>query len=160
MRKLFDIDEDIRRALEEMIVDEDGAIDPESFEKLSALAEEREKKLENVALYYKELLHEAEDLKFEAEILTKRARVCQNQAEGLKTYLTSSLNGETLKTARVAVSYRKSESVVIDEKLIPKKYLEKTIDYKVDKKKLKELLKNGEKIKGAQIVEKNNIQIK
>jgi hypothetical protein len=34
------------------------------------------------------------------------------------------------------------------------------IEYKADKKKLKELLKSGEKIKGVSIIEKNNIQIK
>lgn len=160
MRKLFEIEADIRAALDNMIVDDDGVIDPECFEKISALQEERETKLENVVLYYKELLHEAEDLKTEAEILTKRARVCLNRAEGLKTYLSSSLNGEPLKTARVLVSYRKSEQVVINEDLIPKKYLEKVIEYKADKKKLKELLKSGEKIKGVSIIEKNNIQIK
>lgn len=160
MRRLFDIDEDIRQALENLPVDEDGVISPEAFEKLSALQHERESKLENVALYYKETLVEVEALKEEADKLKERAKIAEKQADGLKMYLLSSLNGEPLKTARVAVSYRKSTSVSVNEELLPKKYFLKKVKTKPDKIAITEALKNGEKIRGAELVEKTNIQIK
>lgn len=160
MRKLFDIEADIREALENLEIDEDGCVTPESFGKLEALKEERERKLENVALFYKETLVEVEALKNEADKLKERARIAQNRADGLKAYLVSSLNGEPLQTARVAVTYRKSQSVDIDEELLSKKYYVRKVEEKPDKKAILELLKKGERILGAELIEKSNIQIK
>lgn len=160
MRKLFDIEADIREALENLEVDEDGCVTAESFQNLEALKEERERKLENVALFYKETLVEVEALKNEADKLEERARIAQNRADGLKAYLVSSLNGESLQTARVAVTYRKSQSVDIDEELLSKKYYVRKVEEKPDKKAILELLKKGERILGAELIEKSNIQIK
>lgn len=160
MRKLFDIEADIREALENLEVDEDGCVTAESFGKLEALKEERERKLENVALFYKETLVEVEALKNEADKLKERARIAQNRADGLKAFLSSSLNGEPLQTARVAVTYRKSQSVDIDEELLAKKYFVRKVEEKPDKKAILERLKNGERIRGAELIEKKNIQIK
>lgn len=160
MRKLFDIEADIREALENLEVDEDGCVTAESFQNLEALKEERERKLENVALFYKETLVEVEALKNEADKLKERARIAQNRADGLKAYLVSSLNGEPLQTARVAVTYRKSQSVDIDEELLSKKYYVRKVEEKPDKKAILELLKKGERILGAELIEKSNIQIK
>lgn len=160
MRKLFDINEDIRRALEELEVDEDGVVVSGDLERISALKLEREEKLEAVALYWKELNVEAEALKKESEVLLERARVALKQADGLKMYLLSNLNGEPFKTLRTAITYRKSEAVVIDEKLLPKKYFVKKITEAPDKKTIKELLKEGKTIKGAELETRSNIQIK
>ena len=160
MRKLFDIEADIREALENLEIDEDGCVTADSFGKLEALKEEKERKLENVALFYKETLVEAEALKNESDKLKERARIAQNRADGLKVYLMSSLNGEELKTARVAVTYRKSQSVDIDEELLSKKYYVRKVEEKPDKKAILELLKKGERILGAELIEKSNIQIK
>lgn len=160
MRKLFDINEDIRQALEELEVDEDGVVVSGDLEKISALKLEREEKLEAVALYWKELNIEAEALKKESEILLNRAKIALKEADGLKMYLVSNLNGETLKTSRTAITYRKSEAVVIDEELLPKKYFVKKITEAPDKKTIKELLKEGKMIKGAELETRSNIQIK
>ncbi len=159
-RKLFEIDDEIRELLDNLEIDDDGCIAPEDMEKLSELNEEREKKLENVTLYYKELVREAEDLKAEADILEKRAKQAEKQAEGLKMYLSSALGGEAFKTARVAVTFRKSSKVIIDENLLNEKYFKEKITYSPDRERIKELLKLGECISGAYIRETNNIQIK
>lgn len=160
MRKLFDINEDIRQALEELEVDEDGVVVSGDLERISALKLEREEKLEAVALYWKELNIEAEALKKESEVLLERARIALKQADGLKMYLLSNLNGEPFKTSRTAITYRKSEAVIIDEELLPKKYFVKKITEAPDKKKIKELLKEGKTIKGAELETRSNIQIK
>lgn len=160
MRALFDIEADIRSALDNLVVDEDGCIDPESFEKITALQEEKERKLEAVALYYKETLVEIDALKTESKKLSDRARIAENRAEGLKMYLVSSLKGEPLKTARVSVTYRKSTSVDIDEELLPKKYYVRKVEEKPDKKQILEILKSGQRVRGAELIEKQNIQIK
>jgi len=52
------------------------------------------------------------------------------------------------------------ESVQVDEDLLPKKYFAKKIESKPDKKTLKELLKAGKKIKGAELVRTEKLVIK
>lgn len=70
------------------------------------------------------------------------------------------LNGKKMKEAEFTVSYRKSESVEItNESAVPDEFRIPQPD-KIDKVALKAALKSGASIDGAQIVEKNNIQIK
>ena len=55
----------------------------------------------------------------------------------------------------------KSESVdIINPVKIPAQYLNTVVEYKPDKVKIKEAIKNGIKIEGAEIVTNNNLNIK
>lgn len=168
---IFDIERSIRDALDRMTaeMEETGCISDEMALELSSLNEAREKKVEGIALYYKEMQAEADAIKEEAKKLAERARTAQNKADSLKGFLSRLLYNpeqekqDKFKTARVSVSFRKSESVeIIDDnwKLVPKKYVTKEIEYKVDKVGIKEALKAGEKVKGAYLRDKYNIQIK
>ena len=58
-------------------------------------------------------------------------------------------------------SLRKSESVdIINPVKIPAQYLNTVVEYKPDKVKIKEAIKSGIKIDGAEIVTNNNLNIK
>ena len=90
----------------------------------------------------------------------KDAKTKERQAESLKAYIDLNLEGQELETARVKLSYRKSTSVYIkNEKIIPKDYKEKQPD-KILKALISKALKSGIKIKGAELQEKQNLQIK
>lgn len=52
------------------------------------------------------------------------------------------------------------ESVRVDETILPKKYFKKTVTEKPDKKVIKELLKSGKKVKGAELVRTEKLVIK
>lgn len=52
------------------------------------------------------------------------------------------------------------ESVKVDEELLPKKYFNKKITVAPDKTTLKELLKSGKKIKGAELIRTEKLVIK
>jgi hypothetical protein len=57
------------------------------------------------------------------------------------------------------LSFRNSTAVnITDETHIPAEYI--IVETKVDKMKLKEALKNGEEIKGAELVTNKSIQIR
>ena len=117
------------------------------IEKLESLQMERDQKIENIGCWIKNLLADARALK-------------EEKAASLKAYLSSYLNGEKFKTAKVAISYRKSDSVDIAEgAVIPEEYL-KYSDPTPDKIGLKAALKAGEKFPGISIVTSSNIQIK
>lgn len=130
------------------------------FEAFEALHMERDRKVENICLWIKNLTAEASAIDAEIKTLTERKKAAEKKAERLKAYAKFILGGADFSTAKVSVSYRKSEAVEVNEELLPKKYFAKTITYKPDKKSLKELLKGGQRIKGAELVTRNNIQIK
>lgn len=159
--KLYEYDELFLRLIES---DNGVFIDSETgevfeAEELEKLAIEKETKQENVALYIKELKAEAEALKAEKKRIDARISAAENRAEYLKNYLMGSLNGEKFKTARVAVSYRKSSSVeVTDEAALEDKFFK--IEKKVSKTAIKEAIEAGETVKGAHIEEKQGMIIK
>lgn len=99
-------------------------------------------------------------LKAERDALAYREKVAKNKIESLTGYLATALAGEKFKTPKVSVSYRKSETVEVEDVHgIPTQYLIPQPD-KVDKTELKKALKAGEFIAGAKIVEHSNIQIR
>lgn len=152
--KLYEIDEAIL-----------GCIDTETGEildadKLNALQIEREKKLENVALWIKNLTSDAEALKAEKQAFAERQKAAESKAESLKKWLTEALAGEKFKTTRVAVSFRKTKSVQVadiwqlDESFV--KYAEPT----PDKAAIKKAIEAGQEVTGATLVENVSISVK
>lgn len=163
---LYEIDNQIKEFVDKMFesVDEDGEVQDINPEDLEALNEARGQKIENIALYIKNLDAEIKAIKEEeGNLKTRRIRL-ENKADGLRMLLTSSMrlnDEEKFNTARCSVSFRKSEAVIIDDlDLIDPEFKTEVIDVKVDKSSIKKMLKNGEDISGAHLEERQNIQIK
>lgn len=164
--KIYEIDAAIEELIAGSVDEETGEIlvDPE---KLDALQMEREAAVENLALYYKNLTAEAKAIKAEEEALAKRRRSTENAAERAKKYLEYALRGEKFKSARVAVSYRKSQAVELDENAFmswAKFYMPGLVraSYKEEPNKdaIKDALKEGVKVCGASLIDKQSIQVK
>lgn len=152
--KLYEID----NAIMDCVDMETGEII--DIERLSSLQMERDQKIEGIGCWIKNLLADAKALKEEKDNLAARQKAAENKAASLKAYLSSYLNGEKFKTAKVAISYRKSDSVDIAEgAVIPEGYL-KYSEPTPDKVGLKAALKAGKKFQGVSLVTSNNIQIK
>lgn len=141
------------------------AIDMETGEiiddaKFDDLQMERTEKLENIALYYKNLLSEAEALKAEKNAFAEREKQAKTKADSLKKLLDKELNGSKFDTVKVKVSYRKSSALEYDgESDVPDEYL-KYADPVLDKTSITKDIKSGKHIDGFSIVERNNIQVK
>ena len=132
-------------------------IDEDKFEELSL---SREAKIENICLWIKNLKAEIEALKAEKDAFAKRQRSAENKMESLKRYITGYLDGTSFESAKVKVSFRKSESIEIEEgTIIPDEYL-RFKEPEINKTDLKNALKAGIHIQGVQLVENQNIQIK
>lgn len=108
---LYEID----RAILQCFDAETGEITDEGVEQLQALNMERENKIENIALWIKNLDAEAVALKAEADILSKRRKDTEANADRLRAVLANALQGDKFKTARVVISYRKSERVEVND---------------------------------------------
>lgn len=154
MAKLYEIDE----AITECIDFETGEII--DFEKLTALKIEREKKIESIALWYKNLMSDVAQYKAEKDLFAKREKVAKNKAESIKQYLDKVLAGTPYKTMRVDVRYRASEAVVVEAGALLDKVFLKYAEPIADKDAIKKAIKNGEQVNGAYIESRNNISIK
>lgn len=155
MASLYEIDKGILECIDQ----ETGElIDPE---RLGNLQMERSQKIENIALWIKNLESDALAFKAEKEAFADREKAAKTKAEQLKNYLAGALAGQKFSTGRCAVSFRRSEQVeVLDVDKIPLEYLVETITVKPDKTTIKALLKEGREISGCRLVENLNTQIK
>lgn len=162
--KLFDIDERLEACVK---LDERRVVDTESgeiidLEAIAALEMERDKKIENLGCWYKNLLAEAEALKAQKNAFAEREKAKKAKAESLKGFLGRYLNGKKFETAKVAMSFRKSEAVEFDAKCIgdvPEEFL-KFKDPELDKVAVKKAIKAGETVPGCELVARQNLQIK
>lgn len=162
--KLFEIDATIAACV---MLDESRAVNTETgevidIEALEALQMEREQKIENIACWYKNLLSDADQLKEQKNAFAEREKAARSKADSLKKFLESYLDGKKFETAKVAMSYRKSEAVEFDAAYIhdiPADYL-KFKEPELDKTAVKKAIKAGETIPGCQLVTRNNLQIK
>ena len=162
---LYEIDHHIAEVFEAAIDPETGEItNSEAWAELEALQMAREDKLENIGCWIKDLNAEAAAIKAEEEALKKRRQSTEKKAESLKGYLAWTLQGEKFKSAKVAISWRRSESAELDPGMdpvqLPLKFQRVKVSVDPDKTALKEALKAGEEIPGVKLVEKQNIQIK
>lgn len=142
-------------------------IDPEA---LDALQMEREKKLENVALWVKDLRAEADAIGNEIKALTARKKAAEGKTERLKAWLAEALEGEVFKTSKVRVSYTHSTRLnVIDEQSVvnyieshytePEEFLRFQMP-EIRKDAVKAAIKEGAEIPGACIEATESVVIK
>lgn len=151
---LYQIDQQILNCIDA----ETGEIfDAEAFEQLAL---ERDTKIENACLWIKNLNAEIEALKAEKNAFAQRQKVAENKRDSLKKYITEYLAGNKYESAKVKVSFRKSESLEISEAaIIPEEYL-KYKEPDIDIAGLKKAIKEGQAFNGISIIENQNLQIK
>ena len=150
---------DIQRGITDCVDEETGEVI--DFEKLSALTMELSEKIENIALWIKNLEADAEAFKKEEEAFEERKKAAANKAESLRRYLDTALNGQKFATERVSVSFRSSKAVQIAENTeLPAEYIKTKVEKVPDKKKIGDALKNGIAVPGCALVTNRNMQIK
>lgn len=133
-------------------------IDPE---KLEALTLERDKKLEGVALWVKNLKADVAAYKAEKDAFAEREKQAKAKIESLQKWLTAALDGQKFETAKVKVSFRKSESVdILDQSKIPQDYITIKTEEVPDKVAIKDAIKHNFSVPGAVLTVNSNIQIK
>ena len=145
MANLYEISKAYLDALENLEADENGEINLLPLEEVNA-----------------EL--NTKSIKDEEANLMARRKAYENKAENLKEYLSSCMQfvgASKFETAKVKLSFRASESVEIrnmDE--IPSDFMVEKVTVAPDKTAIKAAIKNGILIPGAEIVRKENLQIK
>lgn len=159
---LFEINDAITRCVK--LADGDY-VDTETGEIIDTAAIEqlemdRDTKIRNIACWIRNLESDEKQLAEQEKIFRERKTACKNKREQLKGYLSAFLNGKKWQNSEVAISWRKSESVEVEEgAAIPEQYL-RYKEPEINKAAIKADLKAGQMVYGCQLVVKNNIQIK
>lgn len=154
--------------LTEQLANFDFEIDEETGEitnmdELEQIQMDRDEKLKNCVLWYKNCKAEADALKAEKMNLQKRQQIAEKKAERMKAYLDFCLKGEQFTPkddVRVRISYRKSDQVLCDDiTKVSDEYL-RFKEPELDKTKVKKAIKAGIDVDGCTLITKKNIQIK
>ena len=162
MMTLYEIDARLASILDfdgEYIDTESGEI--VSIEDVEALQMAREDKIEGWGLWIKNKTAELDAIKAEVKKLTERAAALSNQIDHSKERYQQYLAGEKVSTPRLSVSYRKAESVEIDDaEKIPDFLLRVKTTVEPDKTAIKAEIKAGNVVDGAHLVTRQSMTIK
>ncbi len=147
----------------------DLASDTDDTETLTDLFNEIEESLENkadsVRVVLSKLKSDSDYLANEIKRLQQRKKSIDNNADNLKSLLMWTLQKagiSKLKTAKATFYFATSKSVQIGDEVelsnLPRTFVQ--IEYKPDKKALKEALESGKEIEGVTIVESQTLRIR
>lgn len=126
-------------------------------------------KADSIACLLKNLDADIVAIKAEEERLAERRKAKERQKERIKQYLSETLQSAgitKIETARNKITFRKSETVEVDEESFiawAQKHRDDLLTYSAptaDKTAIKKALKDGIEIVGAELRINNNIQIK
>lgn len=163
---LYEVNACIRQVIEEgFAVDEETGELRCTLTALDELKAERDEKLENIVLHIKNLSAEAKAIREEERKLAERRRLTESKVSRLREYIDLILSGESFRTPRASVTYRKTQSVMIEDSfydwaIANRPELLRSRAPEADKPAIGRLLKAGEKIEGAFLGEGISMTIK
>ena len=140
-------------------------LDPEVMQDtLDSIEDAIENKAENIAKLIRNLESDVAAYKEEEERLKTKRQATENKVKWLKTYLEDNmkLSGKTkFKSGMFNFSIQKNPASVniTDEKIIPEEFLIQQPP-KVDKTSLKEILKRGIEVPGAELKQTEGLRIR
>lgn len=122
-------------------------------------------KVENIGKILKMLDVDMKSLKEEEERLRDRRRHCENRVKYLKEYVEQSLHYADIRKIKgklftFTIAKNPASVNIIDESYIPEEYIRVEVVKTVDKTKLKEALKNGERIDGAELIQREGLRVR
>lgn len=129
-------------------------------ERVNFWAVQYEMKIEQLALWIKNMKAESKAIDDEIKSLQARKKALDNRTESIKEYIGNALRGGRFKTPKVDISFRKSTSVEVEDVL---KLDEEFIRYSTptaNKIAIKNAIKNGTTVPGATLVENYSVVIK
>jgi hypothetical protein len=162
---LYQLSENYRQALD-FLTDPELDFPLEAVnDTLEALGGELEDKAVNVAKFLRNMEAAADAIKIAEAEMAKRRKALENRVQWLKSYIKGSM--EACGISQVECPYFKLSiqknpvSVnILDEDKIPAQFKEQVISWKIDKAAIKEAIKSGGTISGAELINGTRLAIK
>lgn len=160
---LYELTSEFEAAMQQIVVDaETGEVS--GFEAVDSLNVAFEDKAEAYAVMIKNLAAEAAAIKTERDRMKEREDAIKRRMDSMKQHLAESMiavGKNKISTAKAALSFRKSVQVSItNDVMLPDDLCKVVVDRKPDKTAIGKLLKAGETVPGAELVENMNLQVK
>lgn len=160
-KSLFAIQSDLQLIFDEL-EEAGGEITPELTQQLAISREELKVKSVNYVHFIKKLENDLElAAVYEQQLSTFKKRK-QRAIDNLKESLLNAVkNFGDIEAEVFTIKTRKSEQVqVFDIDKLPVEFMAKKVTFSPDKAKIKELIKAGQEVPGAEIVQNVNLAIK
>lgn len=130
---------------------------------LDGIKDEFDKKAENTVKVIRNFEADIQALRDEEKRLADKRRSLEKKKKDLKEYLYFNMERLNLRKVNAGIFdiniQKNPQSIkILDEATIPDKY--KIASYRIDKKTLKDDIKNGVEIEGAQLVQTEGIRIR
>ena len=157
---------EIDQAILSLVDEETGEIlDVDSLHELHM---ERERKIENVACWMKNISAEMDAIRAEEKRLAERRKSLERKHTSLTNYLADALGGEKFETARCVVNFRKTTSVAVSDMRATAEWAESNgmadlVTYAaptISKAELAKLLKEGREIPGCTLEHNVSMSVK
>jgi hypothetical protein len=150
--------------LANQLIESGGEVSPELELQLTINQEQLEQKARGYGFVVKQMESDVSIIDAEIERLKGLKKSREKTIERLETTVSNAMQLyqiQKLETPTLKISFRKSESVEIDNEAdIPAQFLKEKITYTIDKTAIKEAIKKGEVVIGARLQVNQNIQIK
>lgn len=163
MKNIYEIQQDYLSILQKLDETE-GEVTEEIDELLKINQEELQVKAINYAKYVKNIEDNSSAIKGEITRLQELKKKNDSKVERLKGIISSAMklyDTDKISNETMSLSVTKSTAVIInDNNALGQEYIRRKTTLEPDKKLIKEALKNGEEVKGAELVINHNLQIK
>jgi hypothetical protein len=150
--------------LANQLIESGGECSPELELQLTINQEQLEQKARGYGFVVKQMESDVSIIDAEIERLKGLKKTREKTIERLETTVSNAMQLyqiQKLETPTLKISFRKSESVEIDNEAdIPAQFLKEKTTYTIDKTAIKEAIKKGEVVIGARLQVNQNIQIK
>ena len=161
MKTLFEITQEVQELASLL---EEGELTPELEQQLAITRDELDAKAENYVKVIRQVEGDISVIDAEIKrlqgIKEAKVKVVNRMKESLSTAMTAFMV-DKIETSLMKLFFRKSESVeILDDSLVPDQYKLSRVVVNPDKILIKKLIKSGESVPGAEVVEKFNLQIK
>lgn len=140
-----------------------------NIDELDNLEMLKDEKVENIALFIKNLKAQENALDSEYKAMYARKKATVNKRQNLEKYLAKALDGKKFETSKCRVSFRRSTQVVIEDedkfiqwaKTFNPRLIKEQVTVKPVKKEILNALKSdGLSVEYASLKEERNMQIK
>lgn len=160
---IYSINEEYVRLMQE-VEEMGGELTPDMEQRLAINEEQWQQKLEAYAKIVMNYKAEAEAKKAEADRLAAAAKAAENNAERLKAtilFFLQSTGRRKEAAGNFQFSLRDTEAVqVTDEAALPENFMVTKVSQSPDKKAIKEAIKGGAKVPGAELRRNTSLIIK
>lgn len=161
---LYEMSEKYQFLNDELYDDETGEINEQAIEKLDSIRDTIQNKCTNIARLFKSIEVTGDAIKAEKDRLSAREKAFRNQVVRLKDYLKTNMEKCDIKKIQcpeftIAIQNNPVSLEILDENLVPHEYDKPHIRV-IDNTRLKEALRNGLNVPGAELVQGTHVRIR